>query len=180
MSKRDSRNSDHYTINSSAVATENTSTGLGTVTNRPIIVNGTHFFPQGESDVIRRWNGSEWRDEAASQYATFLIVGHDQADGPVVWREFHNWNFGQCLGVACKHTIIRCADCVGSGRNIHADVGTSIPVGDTTTGINNMYFWTNNGLYIYKPDAVYTVANDRAIYLDYGLQMFHPPTMALA
>ena len=171
VSKRDSGNSDHYTINSSAVATENTSTGLGTVTNRPIIVNGTHFFPQGESDVIRRWNGSEWRDEAASQYATFLIVGHDQADGPVVWRG------NSTTGTSGNVSVSR-ANTLSSGAPIAwaADAtsmltwGTSIPVGDTTTGINNMYFWTNNGLYIYKPDAVYTVANDRAIYLDYGLQ----------
>ncbi|TXI13044.1 MAG: hypothetical protein E6Q68_02390, partial [Polynucleobacter sp.] len=56
VSKRDTGNSDHYTINSSAFATEITSTGLGAVTGRPILINGTHFFPQGEADVIRRWN----------------------------------------------------------------------------------------------------------------------------
>lgn len=171
VSKRDSGNSDHYSIDSSAVATENTSTGLGTVTSRPIVVNGVHFFPQGEADVIRRWNGSQWRDEAAGTYASFLVEGSDSADGSVVWR-------GNSTTGASGAVKVSRAKSLSSGAPIAwaADGtsmltwGTAITVGGTTTGINNMYFWTNNGLYVFKPDAVYLVLNDRAIYLDYGLQ----------
>ncbi len=171
VSKRDTGNSDHYTINSSAVATENTSTSLGTVTGKPIIVNGTHFFPQGVSDVIRRWNGSAWRDEAAGIYANFLVQGNDSADGPVVWRAYSNPGTSGAVSVSRAKTL-------SSGVPIAwaADAtsmftwGTAINIGGTTTGINNLYFWTNNGLYVFKPDAVYSVSNDRATYLDYGLQ----------
>lgn len=171
VSKRDTGNSDHYTINSSAVATENTSTGLGVVTSKPVIANSTHFFAQGEADVIRRWNGSAWRDEASGKYATFLSQGYDSADGAVIWRG------NSTVGVSGNVTVSR-ASTLSSGAPIAwaADGtsmltwGTSIPVGGTTTGINNLYFWTNNGLYVMKPDAVYLVSNDRAILLDYGLQ----------
>lgn len=171
VSKRDSGNSDHYTINSSAAATENTSTGLGTVTGKPIIVNGTHFFPQGEADVIRRWNGSVWRDEAAGKYATFLSAGYDSSDGPVVWRG------NSTTGTSGNVSVSR-ASTLSSGSPIAwaADGtsmlawGTAIPMGGTTTGLNNIYFWTNNGLYVFKSDAVYLVSSDRANLLDYGLQ----------
>jgi len=169
---RSSGNSDHYTISTSAVATENTSTGLGTITGRPIIVNGTHFFPQGQSDVIRRWNGSSaWRDEAAAKYAVFLVEGSDAEDGPVVWRA------NTTKGSSGKVTVSRALTLSSGSPIAWAADGTSmltwgndIPVGGTTAGINNIYFWTNNGLYVFKDDSVHLVLNNRAIYLDYGLQ----------
>lgn len=171
VSKRFSGNSDHYTINSSAAATENTSTGLGTISGRPIIINGTHFFPQGESDVIRRWNGSAWRDEAAATYATFLVEGSDSADGPVVWRGTSIVGTGGAVRVSRSSTLSSGAPIAWAADGTSMLTwGTDIPTGGTTTGINNMYFWTNNGLYVFKSDAVYLVTNDRAIYLDYGLQ----------
>ena len=171
VSKRDTGNSDHYTIDSSAAATENTSTGLGTVTGKPIILNGTHFFPQGEADVIRRWNGSAWRDEAAGIYATYLVQGYDAADSLVVWRANSttgtsgNVSVSRANGLSSGSPIAWAAD----GTSM-LTWGTAIPIGGTTNGINNLYFWTNNGLYVFKSDAVYTVSNDRAIYLDYGLK----------
>jgi len=58
---RGTGNSDHYSI-SGTVATENTSTGLGVITGKPAVVNSIHYFPQGESTVIRRWNGSACPD----------------------------------------------------------------------------------------------------------------------
>lgn len=171
VSKRASGNSEHFTVDSSAAATENTSSGLGTVTGRPVIINGTHFFPQGEATVIRRWNGSAWRAEGASQYATYLTAGFDAADGPVVWRG------NSTTGTSGNVSVSR-ASSLSSGSPIAwaADGtsmltwGTAIPVGGTTTGLNNIYFWTNNGLYVFKPDAVYLVSSDRATLLDYGLQ----------
>ena len=171
VSKRDSGNSDHYSI-SGVAATENTSTGLGTVTGKPIVTSGTHFFPQGEADVIRRWNGSAWRDEGSSKYATFLVKGYDAADNSIVWRA--NTVTGTSGGVS----VSRAKGLQTSGSPIAwaADGasmltwGSVIPIGSTTTGINNIYFWTNNGLYVFKPDAVYGILNDRATFLDYGIQ----------
>lgn len=171
VSKRDSGNSEHFTIAWSGAATENTTTGLGTVTGRPIIANGTHYFPQGEADVIRRWNGSAWRDEAAGKYATYLVFGQDSADGPVIWRGNSTTGVSGAVSVSRANTLSSGAPIAWAADGTSMLTwGTSIPIGGTTVGINNLYFWTNNGLYVFKPDSVYSVANDRATYLDYGLQ----------
>ena len=171
VSKRDSGNSDHFTIDSSAVATENTATGLGTVTSRPVLVNKTHFFPQGEATVIRRWNGTQWRNEAAGKYATFLVKGYDAADGPTVWRSNTTTGASGAVTVSRAKTLSSGAPIAWAADGTSMLTwGTAIPVGGTTSAINNMYFWTNNGLYVFKEDAVYSVSNDRATYLDYGLQ----------
>ena len=171
-SKRDSGNSDFYSV-SDVTLTAITSTGLGTVTGRPIYVNGTHFFPQGEADVIRRWNeaGGNFADEAAGMYATYLVTGSDSADGPIVWRGNSTTGASGNVSVSRAKTLSAGAPIAfASDGTSMLTWGTAIPLGGTGTGLNNIYFWTNNGLYAFKSDAVYSVSNDRATYLDYGLK----------
>jgi hypothetical protein len=47
--------------------------------------------------------------------------------------------------------------------------GTAIPVGDLVGSINGIYFWTNNGLWVFKSDSVWQILNNKAIYQDYGV-----------
>jgi len=157
VDKKDSGASQLFSIDTSAVATEKTSTGLGTVTGRPIILNAYHFFPQGESTNIRRWNGNAtWADDGTNK-ATFLVGGYDPTDGAVVWRA--NTTAGTTSSVSRANAGV-------AGLTFK----TAIPIGDLTGTINGIYFWINNGLYIWKHNSVWSVANDKATYLDYGVK----------
>lgn len=157
VSKKDSGNSQVYQADSSAVLTEKTGHGLGTVTSRPIVANAYHFFPQGESTNIRRWDGaSTWAADGTNK-ATFLQNGYDQSAGAVIWRA--NTTAGSVSSVSYANVAVS-----------NLTFNTAVPIGNLSGTINGIYFWTNNGLYVFKSDSVWQVQKNVATYLDYGLK----------
>lgn len=155
--KKDSGNSIAYKWNETNDDwdTAGGTSGLGVVTGRPVYYNGKHYFPQGESTAIRRWDGTTTWAADGTNYATFLEVGHDQAAGSVIWRA--NTTPGT------EATVSR--GTVSTNIVFNAD----IPVGDKGFAINGIKFWTGNGLFVWKSNAMWQVTNDRAIYKDVGM-----------
>ena len=132
--------------------------GLGTVVSRPVFFNNSHYFPQGESVAIRRWDGSTTWAADGSNYATFLEVGYDGNDGNVVWRA--NTTAGTTSSVS-KSPIPPTTD---------LEFETAINIGDIGQAINGIYHWTNNGLQVWQKNSFWSVNGNQAFSRDFGLK----------
>ena len=132
--------------------------GLGTVVSRPVFFNNNHYFPQGESVAIRRWDGTTTWAADGTNYATFLQNGFDSADGNVIWSG--NTTAGTKSSVAY-------APAPASGDLVF---NTAINVGDKGQPINGIYFWTNNGLQVWQKNAYWVVNGNQVFSRDFGIK----------
>ena len=131
-------------------------TGLGVVTGRPVSANGVVYFPQGASDNIREMRmtgGAHAFDDNGTAKADVLFIGDNAADGPQVWK-------------ALAQNVAR-ADVTAWGTDLV--FRTAIPCGDSEYSITNM-LTHDNQLYVFKPDGIWTINNDRAVALEYGIK----------
>jgi len=160
VNKKDSGNSVAYKWNETNDewdAAGGTS-GLGVVLNRPAFFNNNHYFPQGESVNIRRWDGTTtWAADGTSR-ATFLEVGFDSADGNTIWS---------ANTTAGTTSSVKRAPAPSAGNLVFGD---DINVGDKGQDINGLYFWTNNGLYVWQKNRIWQVTSDRVTHRDFGVK----------
>jgi hypothetical protein len=140
--------------------------GLGTITGRPVYYSGNHYFPQGESTNIRRWDGSTTWAADGTNKATFLEVGQDAVDGPVIWRA--NTTAGTTSAVS-KGTV-----------STNITFNSDINVGDIGYAINGIKFWTGNGLFVWQTNAWWQIVNDKPVYKDIGLAKTPSTTNGIA
>jgi hypothetical protein len=155
--KKDSGNSVVYKWNESTDVWDAAggTSGLGTVVSRPVYYNGSHYFPQGGTN-IRRWDGATTWAADGTNKADFLEVGHDTADGPVIWRGRSS--------IATQSFVSR-----GTVPTTDIVFNSAIPVGDKGYAINGIKFVTGNGLNVWKSNSYWTINNDRAVFNDVGL-----------
>lgn len=185
VDKKDSGNSQHYTIGgTNPTLTENTSTGLATVSGKPVIASGYHFFPQGDGAsgaAIRRWNGTQWRSEATANKATLLTKGFSPTDGAVIWKVLSR-TFAQD-GATAKVGIMRANSTKNDGTPLTwaADAsnmlafGNIIRIGSTTNGITGIYNWGGSGLFVWKSSSMWVVVSDKVREWDFDGGKFVTP-----
>lgn len=156
-------------------------TGLGIVTGKPAILNGIVYFPQGDGTNIRKMQmdytdaddhafGSE--SATNNNKAYFLSEGYESAPppagGPQIWRANQAVTVG--TPAAKKISVARApVNPAGTPVAFSADVTflTSIPVGDNTNRITNLYFH-DNVLHVMKEDSLFIVQNDQAAQVKLG------------
>lgn len=174
VDKKASGNSQHYTIDgTNPTLTENTTSGLTTVSGRPVLVGGYHFFPQGDGGsgaAIRRWNGTQWRNEAASNKAKLLEKGSSSSDGPVVWKALSVTGITGTVGVKSAPAVQSDGASLtwaADGANM-LDFGGTFRIGTPTSGITGLYNWGGNGLFAFKSASVWVVQNGKVREWDFG------------
>lgn len=133
--------------------------GLGRVTACPIVANSIVYFPQGATAIRRmRWNAATPAHEYAadgSNTADFLMPAQDPTNGLQVWRALNS-----TMSVARASTAAWGTD---------LSFGTAITVGEPNFAITGLNVH-NAELYIFKENAVWSVANDRATVINVGIE----------
>lgn len=129
-------------------------TGLGVVLARPVSAKGVCYFPQGSGDNIREMRvtaGAEAFDDNGTAKADTLAVG--AVDGvQQIWKSLAE-NVARAPALAWASDLV---------------FGTAIPVGDSGYDVTNM---VQHGDYFlaWKADGVYSIGNDKASKLPYGI-----------
>ena len=134
------------------VATEVSTTGLTVVTD-VCVSNGAVYFAQGDSTVIRRWNGTTFADDGTNK-AVYLYNYTDPTAGPVIWRS---------VGTEVSKSAIK-----AWGTSL--SFGTAVVVGESgdNSGVTGMTGY-NDALWVFKKNSVWSVRLNRASKLDIGL-----------
>jgi hypothetical protein len=153
----DTGTSQLFSFATTGIATEITGHGFHKVTGRPVISDDFCYFPMGESENIRRWDGATtWADDGTNM-ASMLALGYDAADGPQVWK----------VNNAAAATTVARAKAVGSGN---LTFRTAINCGEYSYPITSV-LWTDSGLQVFKENGAGVVSNDRYTKLSSGMEM---------
>lgn len=160
VDSKDSGASQLYTCDTAGAFTEKATTGLGTVSGRPAVVNGnTVYFPQGEGTNIRTWDGNTTYGDDGTNRATFLDVGYLAGTGVKVWRA--NSAQGSATTVSSAPVASPLV------------FGTAITIGNNNAPITGLKSWTDNGVYVFKTDSLWKVTYngtaDVATRQDFGM-----------
>ena len=154
VDKKTSGASQLYTADSVGAVTEVAITSMGTVTGRPVVGNANKtYFPQGESDPIRTWDGATGYGDDGSNVATFLAKGYDSYNKkPTVWKA--NSTQGTATTVA-----------VAPSDGNPLTFATAIPLGESNTPINGIQYWEGettgqNALYVFKTDSAWVISQN--------------------
>jgi hypothetical protein len=153
-------------------------TGLGVVTGKPVVQNGTVYFPQGDATNIRimRLDYTDADDHGFdventnNNKAYFLASGFDPAQGPQLWRANNAVTTG--TPAAKKVSVARAPTSpAGTPVPFGTDVTflASILTGDNTNQITNIYYHEGN-LHVGKENTLYVIQNDQPAKINVGVE----------